>query len=136
MVRALLRSPLRRLLSNQLMLLSYHGRRTGHRYTIPVGYFPRNDGVLAFSCAQWWVNLPDRQPAQLTIRGREHSATATVYDQTDDVAARLVEVHRTVWPQGRARADPRPPRRETSQHAELARAPATALIHFHLQTPI
>jgi hypothetical protein len=84
-VRALLRSPLRRLLSNRLMLLGYRGRRTGRRYTIPVGYFSWDDGVLAFSSARWWVNLRDGRPAQLTIRGREHSATASVYDQPEEL---------------------------------------------------
>jgi F420H(2)-dependent quinone reductase len=136
-VRALLRSPLHRLLSNRLMLLSYHGRRTGRRYTIPVGYFPWDDGVLAFSSARWWVNLRDGQPAQLTIRGREHSATATVYDQTDDIAARLAQFTARFSPKAARGLILGLPAERPANQAELARAAArTALIHFHLQTPI
>ncbi len=137
MVRTLLRSPLHGLLSNRLMLLSYHGWRTERRDTIPVGYFPWNDGVLAFSFARWWVNLRDGQPTQLTIRGREHSATATVYDQTDDVAARLVEFTARFGPKAARGLILGLPAERQANQAELARAAArTAVIHFHLQTPI
>jgi hypothetical protein len=52
-VRPLLRSRLHGVLSSRLMLLDYTGRKTGRRYTFPVGYFPWDDGaVLAFSAAR------------------------------------------------------------------------------------
>jgi hypothetical protein len=35
---ALLRSPLHRLLSEQMLLLTYAGRRSGRRFTLPLGY--------------------------------------------------------------------------------------------------
>jgi hypothetical protein len=38
-MKGLLRSPLHRLLSGTLMLLTYTGRKTGKQYTIPIDYF-------------------------------------------------------------------------------------------------
>jgi hypothetical protein len=50
LVRPLLQSRLHPVLSRRLMLLSYTGGNTGHRYTFPVGYFPWDDReVLTFS---------------------------------------------------------------------------------------
>ena len=37
-VKAVLRSPVHRLLSGSLVLLTYTGRRSGRRYTLPVMY--------------------------------------------------------------------------------------------------
>jgi hypothetical protein len=48
-VRPLLRSPLHPLLSGQLMLLAYRGRRTGREHTIPIGYFSLGDDTLIAS---------------------------------------------------------------------------------------
>ncbi|MBA3948035.1 MAG: hypothetical protein H0X37_26240, partial [Herpetosiphonaceae bacterium] len=38
MMTFILYTPLHRLLSNALMLLTFRGRKSGKRYTIPVGY--------------------------------------------------------------------------------------------------
>ena len=43
LVRAVLRSPAHRLLSGSVLLLTYTGRRSATRYTIPVQY--HRDGV-------------------------------------------------------------------------------------------
>jgi hypothetical protein len=89
LVRTLLRSPLARILDGRLMLLTYRGRRSGREFTIPIGYFPWDDGVLSLSATRWWVNVRDAQPAQLLIRRQRQDATATVYDRPDEVAAHL-----------------------------------------------
>ncbi len=79
LVRMLLRSPLHRLLSGQLMLLVYRGRRSGRMYTFPVGYFTwGDDQVIAFSSARWWVNLRDGRTVRLLLRGRWQTARPVV----------------------------------------------------------
>jgi hypothetical protein len=71
-IRALLRSPAHRLLSNQLMLLSVTGRRTGRTFTFPVGY--REDGdrlhvhVASPEHKRWWRNLRDGAPVAVELR--------------------------------------------------------------------
>ena len=58
-MKGLLRSPLHRLLSGTLMLLTYTGRKTGTPYTIPIGYFVWDtDELMAFSSARWLGDRP------------------------------------------------------------------------------
>lgn len=74
-VVALLRSPLHRLASRGLLLLTVTGRRTGRRYTIPVGYQMDGDRfVILVSKARrknWWRNYHDPAPVELLVAGRD-----------------------------------------------------------------
>src|SRR3712207_1467404 len=67
---ALLRSPLHRILSNDLMLLTFHGRKSGKRYTTPVGYMQEGNRLYFFSHAGWWKNLLGR-PVTVRLRGKD-----------------------------------------------------------------
>lgn len=80
LVTAILRSPLKGLLSRRVMLLTVAGRRTGRRYTLPVGFVP-NDGALLVLVAGrgtkcWWRNLEKEVPVRLLLRGRSLGASA------------------------------------------------------------
>ena len=76
-IGAVLRSPLHRLLSAGLMLLTVTGRHSGRRYTIPVGYQQDgNDLVVMVSEArrkQWWRNYYEPGPVALQLRGQARS---------------------------------------------------------------
>ena len=72
----LLRSPLHRLISHELMLLSFTGRTSGHPYTVPVSYL-QHDHRLYFSClAGWWQNLPGAT-VTVCLRGQDRRGRAT-----------------------------------------------------------
>jgi deazaflavin-dependent oxidoreductase (nitroreductase family) len=80
LVTAVLRSPLHWLLSSGLMLITIKGRRSGRRYTIPVGY-QRHGGVLTILVSeapkkQWWRNFPDPAPVELRVKGKTLQGTA------------------------------------------------------------
>ena len=92
LIRPLLASPLHGILSKRLMLLTYTGRRSGRRITIPIGYFDGEPGtVLALSSTTTWVsNLRDGRTVRLRIRGRDHDAVPTVLQDTETFA-RFVE---------------------------------------------
>lgn len=73
-VTAILRSQAHGILSGGTMLLTVVGRRTGRRYTIPVGYV-RQDGTLDVLVAgrdlkRWWRNLEGGAPVELLVRRR------------------------------------------------------------------
>jgi hypothetical protein len=72
-VGAVLRSPLHPLLSRGLALITVTGRRTGRRYTFPVGYREESGRVLINvewpERKRWWRNLRDGQQVELLIRG-------------------------------------------------------------------
>lgn len=88
-IASLLRSPLHGLLSRDVLLLTYSGRRSGRAYTLPLSYVER-DGCL-YLCtrpegSRWWRNLRSQAPVQLRLRGRRLAATASVLDAASEEA--------------------------------------------------
>ncbi len=82
LVALVLRSPLHGLASGGLMLLTFTGRHSGRRFTIPVGY-QRDGDVLTVMVSyaarkQWWKNYREPGPVELRLRGCTRSATAQV----------------------------------------------------------
>lgn len=79
-VAFVLRSPFHYPLSLGLMLLTVTGRRSGLRYTIPVGYQRRDDCLLVLVSKarrkRWWRNYIDPGPVELQLRGRKVSGEA------------------------------------------------------------
>lgn len=72
-VAAVLRSPLHPLLSFGLMLISFEGRKTGRRYTFPVGYQRSGNTVTVLASRarrkNWWRNFREPGPVDLLVRG-------------------------------------------------------------------
>jgi len=56
-VLGLLRSPLHRVLSGRLLAITVIGRRTGRRYTVPVGYVEHDGALLIGTAGVWYRNL-------------------------------------------------------------------------------
>ena len=74
LVTAILRSPLHPLLSFGLMLISFEGRKTGRRYTFPVGYQQSGRAITVLASRArrkgWWRNFREPHPVELLVRGR------------------------------------------------------------------
>jgi deazaflavin-dependent oxidoreductase (nitroreductase family) len=92
LIERVLRSPLHSLLDPALMLVTVTGRKSGKRYTIPVGY--QRDGsrimvlVSRARTKKWWRNYREAGPIEVYTRGRSHSATACVVPpESGDFAA-------------------------------------------------
>ncbi len=68
-VAAVLRSPAHRLLSGSHLLLSYTGRRSGRRRTLPVGYAWDGNRMLVLAGRpqgkRWWRNF--REPLDVDV---------------------------------------------------------------------
>jgi hypothetical protein len=96
-VAALLRTPLHGLLSSQLILLTYTGRKTGKRYTIPVGYARDGEALVVFSSRPWRRNLHGGAPVEVLLQGRRYSGTAVPIEDPEEVTA---EVERTIGSYG------------------------------------
>jgi deazaflavin-dependent oxidoreductase (nitroreductase family) len=65
-----LRSPFHGMLSNGMMLITVTGRKTGKKYTTPVGYFSENGDlwVLTSRDRTWWKNLYDGAEVSLLLK--------------------------------------------------------------------
>ena len=73
-----LRSPLHGMLSNGMMLITVTGRKTGRKYTTPVGYFRENGNlwVLTSRDRTWWKNLQGGADVELLLNGKPVHAFA------------------------------------------------------------
>ena len=101
-VAAILRSPLHGLLSKQMMLLTYTGRKTRKRYTIPVGYGRDGETLVVFSSRPWRRNLRGGAPVEVLVRRKHHTGTAEPIEDALEVAA---TVERIISTYGRKGAD-------------------------------
>jgi deazaflavin-dependent oxidoreductase (nitroreductase family) len=90
-----LRSPLHALLDPALMLVTVTGRRSGKRYTIPVGYQRNGDRIMVLvsraHTKQWWRNFREPGPIEVYTRGHSHQATASVVAPATDEFAEAFE---------------------------------------------
>ena len=91
-VGSILRSPLHRLLSGRLELLTFYGRKSGRRYTTPVGYAQTSGTLLVDTESPWWRNLRGGVRVGVRLRGRDRGGTAEVI--TDE--ARMGDAYRTI----------------------------------------
>lgn len=93
-VRAVLSSPLHPLLSHGLALITVTGRRTGRRYTFPVGYRQTGNRVLINvgwpGRKRWWRNLRQAGQVEMRIRGRRRTGEALAHG--DEQTGVTVEV--------------------------------------------
>ena len=96
LVIAILRTPLLHwLLSPGLLLITVTGRRSGRRYTIPVGY-QRDRGKLIVLVSRarkklWWRNYREAQRAEICLRGRSRPAEAVAIAAGSEEFSRRVE---------------------------------------------
>lgn len=64
--------------SDTLMLLAFHGRRSGRAYRFPIGYLQQEAWLTCYSPFGWWRNLVGGVPVTVTLRGRRYRGTADV----------------------------------------------------------
>ena len=94
LVRLLIRSPLHWLASRRLALITYTGRRSGRRYTIPVGY-QMADLQLTITVGSpdhkvWWRSLTGTgAPVELIVRGRRRTGHAVAMRTGDQALVRV-----------------------------------------------
>lgn len=108
LVCAVLRSPLHRLLSRAVLLLTYRGRKTGDAYTLPVQYAPWGDHRLVVWPARpeakvWWRNVSDGAALDVRVGGSEKTATARVLREANPVREAAIHAYRDRFPKAGAR---------------------------------
>jgi hypothetical protein len=88
-----LKSPLHFLLDGPLMLVTVTGRKTGKRFTIPVGYQRSGDRIIVLisraKTKRWWRNYRTPWPIAVYTRGETRDGTGIVVppDAPDFLAA-------------------------------------------------
>lgn len=104
-VRTILRSPLHRLLSGRLAIVTYIGRRSLQTHTLPVMYARHADTycVLVGNAAnkKWWRNFHTRQPARLLVGGKTHHLLGEVLSVDHPGHAPALRAYQTQFPRAR-----------------------------------
>ena len=84
-VRAFLCTPLARRIDG-LALLTFTGRRSGHRYRVPVGWHQAEGVPVVFTPSAWRVNFTDGSAVTVRHRGRVRQMIGTLVTDPNDVA--------------------------------------------------
>lgn len=90
--KLLLRSPLHGLMSKNVLLLTFTGRKSGKRYTLPLSYVQSGEQLLLGTETPWWKNLRGGVPVTIRLRGEQRTGRADVV--TDEHGMR--EAYRTI----------------------------------------
>jgi hypothetical protein len=93
---ALLRSPLHRLISRQLALITVIGRKSGREYTFPTAYHQAGEDRVTITVGwperkRWWRNLRgEGAPVRLWLKGTECNGHAVA--EGDETSGVTVEI--------------------------------------------
>ena len=85
-VRTVLRSPLHRALSRDLMLLHVTGRTSGRVYDVPVGRHEHHGQLVASAGGSWRRNLRHGANLEVTVDGRRLRAYGELVEDPHEVA--------------------------------------------------
>lgn len=99
--RLLLQSPLHRLVSKSLMLITFTGRKSGRNFTTPVRYIRYQGAICCFTTAtnKWWRNLRGGAEVSLRVEGKTDQYHAIAIEaQPAQIRAALQELF-TKFPQ-------------------------------------
>jgi hypothetical protein len=83
LISGILRSPLHGLLSKEMMLITFTGRKSGKKITTPVTMIPTGDGVKFFCASPWYKNLVGGAPVSVVLAGRERAGQAAVVEDPE-----------------------------------------------------
>jgi deazaflavin-dependent oxidoreductase (nitroreductase family) len=92
----LIRSPFHELVSKNMMLVTYTGRKSGKDFVVPVDYSQQDNTLFTISLRhrKWWRNLRVGAHVLLRLQGKDVRALATASVDDRVVAAQLVELVR------------------------------------------
>ena len=129
-MRLLLRSPLHALVSRNLMLITYKGRRTGRTFTTPLRYVQEGATIRAYTNrdAKWWRNLKHEPGVTLRIGGRDVDCSASVIDENSATIRELLADYLTRHPGDAVYHNVRLRRNRTPAPEDLDRAASHAIV--------
>ncbi len=86
LMAALLTSPFHKGVSKNLMVLTFSGRRSGKRYSTPVGYLQEGNQLIVFTHSDWWKNLRGGAPVEVRLRGKIRHGKAEIIRDEDQIS--------------------------------------------------
>ena len=89
-VKFFLRTPLY-VFMGDTMLITVTGRKTGKKYTTPVGYYREGDflWIITSRDRTWWRNVQDGAEVEMRMRGKDVTGFAEAILDEDEFASQL-----------------------------------------------
>ena len=97
-IKTILRSPLHRMVSGNMMLMTYTGRKSDRQYQVPMNYFVIESTGTKFLATiskperTWWRNLRDWAEVNVLVKGTTYLADAYVIESQAEVRDLLQEL--------------------------------------------
>ena len=93
-MKSLLQSPFHGLVSKNMMLVKFNGRKSGREFLVPVNYVRSGDTLLVISQRErtWWRNLRGGASVKVRLQGQDVRGTAVVIEDQTAVADCLAEM--------------------------------------------
>jgi deazaflavin-dependent oxidoreductase (nitroreductase family) len=88
-MKLVLRTPLlHKVVSANIMLITFKGRKSGKSYTTPVSYIQEGDIVTLFTGRRraWWRNLSGGETVTLRIQGKNVTRKAESVEDVEQIA--------------------------------------------------
>ena len=78
LVKTILKSPLHGVMSDDTMLLTFTGRKSGQTYSTPINYALDGNRVTLITNRKhgWWKNFEQDAPVTVQLRGQERCGVA------------------------------------------------------------
>jgi deazaflavin-dependent oxidoreductase (nitroreductase family) len=95
-VKSILRSPLRGLMSSNTTLLTFTGRKSGRQYSTPISYAREGSVITLITrrSRQWWKNLQGGAPVTVLLKGQERPGLAeTIIPGAEAALAEMQKVY-------------------------------------------
>jgi hypothetical protein len=90
----ILKSPVHKVVSDGILILTFKGIKSGKEYSTPVSYFMDDGTVYCFTHAQWWRNLVNGAEVKVRLRGKDYIGYALA--EPDDMAQKTVAMRTMV----------------------------------------
>ena len=97
-IKTILRSPLHRMVSGNMMLMTYTGRKSARQYQVPINYFVIKSNGAEFLATvskperTWWRNLRGKAEVNVLVKGTTYLADANVFESRAQVEDLLYEL--------------------------------------------
>ncbi|MFT6327930.1 MAG: hypothetical protein ACJAYK_002934 [Crocinitomicaceae bacterium] len=133
-VKMLLNSPLHFIMSGDIVLLKFTGRKSGRALSTPVSYRVVDGSVHCFTdyVNQWWRNLQDVESVELLLKGKSRIGRPIVISKDQVAIAQAFGDFLTALPRSARFSDVRLDKDKIPNQQDIERA-AKALVFIEIK---
>jgi hypothetical protein len=133
-VKTILKSPLHSIMSGDIVLLKFTGRKSGRELSTPVSYRVVDDSIHCFTdkVNQWWRNLDNVESIELVLKGKALTGKPTVVSKNSEVISKAFGDFLTALPRSASFSDVRLDKEKKPNQDDVERA-AKALVFIEIK---